>query len=263
VTNDGIPLKYGIQPAVAFIPFAPLAVKAFHTLMPLKWVGLFTVLQTISLLSFYSNFIANDFFWCLSAVCVYILIAMPVYMKIAKKVVVNNEGHQELVFTNLFRKCAQAVFSDYRISLLSKIPLALQVLAGGSLLYGVFGADWILHALAGFGIGILALKAYTIGVGYYGYSRLASYFRISRFHTFKAERKTASAEFTLFSIVVIALVWEVLERTVHYISPVNVFRFGGESLWNTCGDIFFAVIAGMIAWYLFTHKLKWINSAME
>lgn len=255
-----MPSRYGIKPLIAFIPFGPFAIKTFHTLMPLKWIALFAVLQTISILSFYSNYISGDFFWCLLAVCTYILIALPVYTKIAaaKKSDGDNERrNQELIFSNLFRKCAQAVFSDYRISLLSKIPLALQVLAGGSLLYGVFGADWILHALAGFGIGVLAMKAYTIGVGYYGYSRLTSYFHVSRFRFFKAERKTASAEFTFFSIVIIAFAWEVLERTVQFISPVNVFRFGGEFLWNSFGDVLFAVIAAMTAWYLFTYKLKW------
>ena len=251
-------LRSGIQPLAAFIPFVPLALNAFHTLMPLKWIALFTILQTISLLSFYINFISNDFFWCLLAVGTYILIALPVYTKIGNKNSINDEGrYKELIFINLFRKCANAIFSDYKTSFLSKIPLALQVLAGGSLLYGVFGADWILHALAGFGIGALATKAYIIGVGHYGYSPLASYFHLNRFRTFKAERKRASAEFALFSIVIIALAWEVLENIVNSISPANVFRFGGEPFWNSFGDVFFAIISAMIAWYLYTHKIKW------
>lgn len=256
--DKGKPLRFGIQPLVVFIPFSPLAINVFHALMPLKWVALFTVLQTISIISFYTNFIANDFFWCFLAVCVYVLLVMPVYMKIAKKSSINGDGnHKELIFSNLFRKCSQAVFSDYRFSLLSKIPLTLQVLAGGSLLYGVFGADWILHALAGFGIGVIAFKAYTIGVGCYGYSRLAAYFGLDRFRTFKVERKKASAEFTLFSVIVIALLWEAFERTVYFISPVNVFRVGWESPLNIFGDIFFAVVGAMIAWYLLNRKLKW------
>ena len=255
MTDESIPLRNRIQPLAAFIPFAPLAIKVFHTLMPLKWIALFTGLQTISLLSFYLNFIANDFSWCLLAVCAYILITVPVYMNSAKNGAVNGEEyHQKLTFSNLFRTCAKAVFSDYRVSLLSKIPLALQVLAGGSLLYGVFGADWILHALAGFGVGALALKAYVTGVGHYGYSRLASYFRLSRFRTFRAERKTASAEFTLFSVIVVAVIWEVFERSVHFISPVNVFRVGEEPLWNTYGDIIFAIFGGMIAWRARYHR---------
>ena len=251
-------VKNEIPSLTAFIPFAPLTVRVFYTSMPLKWIGLFIVLETISLLSFYLNFVANDFFWCLLSVCAYILITLPIYMNSFKNNVVNVEGrHRKLTFVNLFRTCANAVFSDYRISLLSKIPLALQVLAGGSLLYEVFGADWILHALAGFGVGAIALKAYVTGVGHYSYSRLASYFHLRRFRTFKAERKTATAEWTLFSTIVVALAWEAFERSVHFISPVNVFRVGSESLWNISGDIFSAAIGGMVAWYLITHKLNW------
>lgn len=253
-----ISLRYGIQPLVAFIPFGPLAINPFRALMPLKWIVLYTILQTICILSFYSNFIANDFFWCFLAVSSYILIVLPVYFKIAnKEISIKDKGTvQEVNFSNIFRKCSQAIFSDYKISLLSKIPLALQVLAGGSLLYGVFGADWILHALAGFGIGVLAMKAYTIAVRYYGYDRLASYFNLTGFRILKNERKKASLEFTLFSVIVIAVAWEFLERIVQYISPVNVFRFGGEPLWNSFGDILCAVFAAVLAWYLFSHQLK-------
>jgi hypothetical protein len=250
-------LRYGLQPLIVLIPFGTIAINAVYTVMPFKWVALFTALQIISLLSFYTNFMANDFFWCLLAVCVYFLVVIPVYMKISKRDSITYEVvHKELIFSCLFRKCAQAFFSDYRVSLLSKIPLALQVLAGGSLLYGIFAADWILHGMAGFGIGIITMKAYTISINYYGYGRLASYFHISKFHTLRYERKHASAEFTLFSLVVIALLWEFFERSVYYLSPVNIFRIGYESLWNIFGDIFFVVIGGMIARYLFIHKIR-------
>lgn len=258
MTNEGIPLRKEVHPLAAFVPFAPLALKVFHVLIPLKWIALFTVLQTISLLSVYLNFVANDLVWCLLAVFAYILIAMPVYMNSARNDAVKSEGyHQKLTFSNLFRTCAKAVFSDYRISFLSKIPLALQVLAGGSLLYEVFGADWMLHALAGFGIGAIALKAYVTAVEHYGYNRLASYFHLSGFRTFKTERKYASAEWALFSIIVVAVIWEIFERSVHFISPTNVLRIGMESLWNICGDIVFAILGALIAWYLITHKLNW------
>lgn len=232
-------------------------------MIPLKWITLFTVLQTITLLAFYTNFMANDFVWCSIAILAYFLIVMPIYLNSAKNDASNSRAntmisHQKLTFSNLFRMCTRAVFSDYRISLLSKIPLALQALAGGSLLYEVFGADWILHALGGFGVGALALKAYMTGVGYYGYNRLASYFGLSRFRSFEAERKNASAEWTLFSIIVIALVWEVLERSIHFVSPANVLRIGIEPVWNISGDMFSGIFGAMIAWYLLTHKLKWL-----
>jgi hypothetical protein len=256
---EGKPLKYGFPPIVVFIPFGTLAVNAVHAVMPFKWVALFTALQILSILSFYTNFMANDYFWCLLALGVYVLIVLPVYVKISKKDIIATEAKSyRLNFHDLFGVCAKAFFSDYRLSLLSKIPLALQVLVGGSLLYGIFGADWMLHGLAGFGIGIIAMKAYTISVNYYGYIRLASYFHIDKFRSLRYERKYASAEFTLFSVVVIALIWEFFEGSVHYIYPVNVFRVGEEPAWNVFGDVFFAVIAGMIAWYLLNRKVKWL-----
>jgi hypothetical protein len=258
VTDNYGNVKGGVSPLSAFVPFAPFTVNAFHNLMPLKWGFLFAGLQVITLLSFYLNFIAVDFFWCFLSIFAYILIASPLYMNSAKNGAPMGAGQpQELTFNNLFKICAKSTFTDYRIALLSRIPLSLQVLTGGSLLYEVFGADWVMHALSGFGIGALALKAYLTGVGHFGYGRLASYFHLSGFRTFKVERKHATAEFTLFSCVVVALIWEVFERTVHFISPVNVFSIGGESLFNITGDVLSGVLGGMVAWYLLRHKANW------
>ncbi len=250
-----------LHPLAAFIPFAPLTLKVFHSLIPLKWVALFTVLQIIALVSFFLNLIAFDFVWVSFSIWAYITTAMPIYRNFLNNSVSHGKlitlGHNEkLVFSNLFKICAKAVFSDYRVSLLSTIPLSLQVLVGGSFIYDIFGGDWVMHTIAGFGIGSIASKAYVRGVEYCGYSRLASYFRVDKFNSLRTERKYASAEFTLFSLVVIATVWEVLERTVYFISPVNVFRVGMEPLWNIFGDAFVVIIGGMAAWYILAYKRK-------
>ena len=111
VRDESTWLRSGIQPLAAFIPFVPLALNAFHTLMPLKWIALFTILQTISLLSFYINFISNDFFWCLLAVGTYILIALPVYTKIGNKDSINDEGrYKELIFSKSVQKMCKCDF---------------------------------------------------------------------------------------------------------------------------------------------------------
>jgi hypothetical protein len=81
-----------------------------------------------------------------------------------------------------------------------------QVLVGGSILYEVFAADWIIHALAGFGIGAIALKAYKTAVNNYGYSSLVSYFRLDRLRVSGVEKVTGSIGFTLFSVIVAALI---------------------------------------------------------
>lgn len=166
--------------------------------------------------------------------------------------------HHKITFSNLFKTCTNGVFSDYKISLTSKIPLVMQVLGGGSLLYEVFAADWIMHALAGFGVGAIALKAYTVGVNHHGYGCLVSYFRLDRFRAFRVERKTGSAGFTLFSLIVVALAWELFEVIVSLAAPGNIFRIRPEPLWNIIGDIAFAVTGGMAAWYLIKCKLKWL-----
>jgi hypothetical protein len=253
------PLKIGLQQIAVFIPFATLAINTYRILMPLKWLTLFTALQIISILSFCTNLVAGDFFWCMLAVGVYLILVIPVYVRLSEKtLIIDDIKCEKLVFKNLFTKCTQAFFSDYRLSLVSKIPLVFQVLVGGSLLYGVFGADWFLHGLAGFGIGAIAMKAYTIGVNFYGYGRLASYFHVDRYRLLRTQRKYASAEFTLFSVTLIALLWELFENIVYWFSPVNVFRVNGEPVWNTFGDVFFAVTAGMVAWYLLYRKVKWL-----
>jgi hypothetical protein len=262
VTNDSAAFGGVAHPLASFVPFAPLVMQGFHKLMPLRWIALFSVLQAMALLSLGLNFVANDFVWCSMAIWTYIVIAMPLYRtsvgsEATNDKVATSESHEKLTFDKLFRTCLEAVFSDYKLSLASKIPLALQVLAGGSLLYEVFGADWLMHTLAGFGVGAIALRAYETAVNRYGYPRLASYFGLNRFRTFRVERKHASAEFTLFSIVVIAFVWEAFERAVHFVSPVNVFRIGLEPLWNVFGDLVVALCGAMTAWYLFTHKTRW------
>lgn len=246
-------VKNGRAPLSAFVPFAPFTVRSLNNSMTLKWSFLFTALQAISILSFYLNFAVNDFLWCFYSVFAYLMVATPLYFNGAK-IGVGEVHPQNLTFGNLFRTCANAAFSDYRISLLSRIPLVLQVLTGGSVLYAIFGADWAMHALGGFGVGALAWKAYVAGVGQFSYGRLASYFHLDRYHTFKTERKNASAEFTLFSIIVVAVLWEVAERIIYFIAPANVFRIWAEPLWNIIGDIIFGAVGAMIAWYILTHK---------
>jgi hypothetical protein len=186
---------------------------------------------------------------------------MPLYTISVKNSKTNNKTDalmppQKLSFANLFKICADAVFSDYRIAILAHISLALQVVVGGSILYDVFGADWLMHSLAGFGVGAMALKAYLTGVNHYSYTRLAAFFRLSRFRSLKIERKRASAEFTFFALVVIALIWEVFELIIRSVWSVNIFRIGMELSWNVLGDIAFVCIGGMIAWYVLTHKLN-------
>lgn len=252
LTNKKIPAL------AAFIPFSAQLILIFESIMPLTWIILSTALSAIALISIYLNMLANDFFWAGLGVWAYTVISISVYTNIINRrdVIEVEQPKRDFNFSNLTKTCASAVFSDYRISFLSKIPLVLQVLAGGSLLYEVFGADWILHALAGFGIGAMALKAYLTGINTYGYSRLALYFHIGRLNAFKTERKHALAEFTIFSVLFFAIPWEIFERTVHYISPENIFRIGSESIWNITGDVVSAVLGGMLALYLLKMKLK-------
>jgi hypothetical protein len=126
------------------------------------------------------------------------------------------------------------------------------------MLYGFFGADWIIHALAGFGIGTIVVKAYQTAVDEYGYSHLVSYFHLDKLHVSGVEKTTGSSGFTLFSLLLVASIWEIFERVVYLVSPVNTFRIGFEPLWNATGDIVFGVTGGMVAWYLIKYKLKWL-----
>ena len=245
---------------IAFIPFGSFLVYLFYQSMPLRWISLASLLKSVSLVSIYANITKNDILWSMLGVWAFLTVCTPVYLNIIKThaPVAVEKYHGRITFASLFKTCSDAVFSDYRIALLAKTPLVMQVLAGGSVLYGVFGADWLMHALAGFGIGAMALKAYKTAVNHYGYSHLASYFRLDRFQTFRVERKKGSAEFTLFSLVVVALIWEVFERAVYFTSPINVFRIGAEPLWNIVNDIIFVIVGGMTAWYLIHSRQKWL-----
>lgn len=252
--------KTSISAFIAFIPFGTFLVYLLYQTMPLRWASLAFLLQSVSLYSIYANITTNDILWIIFGVYAFLAVCIPIYKNAVNKPdsVQVEKHHGKISFSNLFKTCSNGVFSDYRISLLAKIPLVTQVLAGGSMLYGIFGADWIMHALAGFGIGAIALKAYKTGMNGYGYSHLASYFHLDRFQVYKVERKTGSAEFTLFSIIVVALIWELFERSVYFVSPTNVFRVRAEPLWNVTGDMISAILGGMLAWYLINRKLKWV-----
>jgi hypothetical protein len=244
----------------AFIPFGALLIYRFHSIMPLRWVSLVTMLESASLLSIYVNITANDPLWTIFGIWTFIAVCAPVYLNAVKTQRVEGveRNCDKITFTNLFMTCSNAVFSDYRIALTALIPLVMQMFAGGSILYRVFGAAWVMHALAGFGIGAVAFKAYKTAVDHYEYSHLVSYFRLDRFRISGVESKTSSLGFTLFSLVVLASTWEIFERVVYLMSPVNVFRVGLEPPWKSIGDVVFGVTGGMAAWYLVKRKLKWL-----
>jgi len=244
----------------AFVPFGTLLIYRLRSIIPLRWVSLVTVLESTSLLSIYLNVTANDVLWTVFGIWAFIEVCMPVYLNVGKaqRTVNVDKDCDKIAFTSLFKTCSNAVLSDYRISLAAKIPLVIQVLVGGSILYEVFGADWIIHALAGFGIGVMVLKAYETAVDNYGYSNLLSYFHLDRLHFSSVESKTNSLGFTLFSLLIVAPAWEIFEKVDYLLSPANVFRIGMEPLWNTIGDIVFGVAGGMVAWYLVKCKLKWL-----
>ncbi len=243
---------------VAFIPFGTLLIHLYRT-MPLRWVSLASLLKSVSLFSIYTNVTRNDILWSIFGVWAFLTVCMTIYLNTVNthNVVPVKKHPQKITFANLFKVCSNSVFSDYRTALLAKIPLVIQVQAAGSILYQVFGIDWVMHALAGFGIGAAAIKAYKTAMNHYGYSNLASYFRLNRLRAFKVERKTGSLEFALFGVVVAALIWELIERVAYFVSPVNLLRIGAEPVWNIFGDMIFDLMGGMIAWIFLSYKLKW------
>lgn len=244
----------------AFLPFGTILICHFYPVLSLRWIFLVTVLKSISLLSIYVNITANDLLWSMFGVLTFVAVSMPVYLNALKvqRVAGVEKNRDKITFTNLFVMCSDAVFSDYRITLTASIPLAIQMLAGGSILYKVFGVDWIMHTLAGIGIGTVAFKAYKTAVTYYGYNHLVSYFHLDNIRIFRVEKKTGSLEFTFFSLVVVASIWEIFERIVHFVSPINMFRVGMEPLWDIIGDIVFTIVGGIAAWYLVKYRLKWL-----
>jgi hypothetical protein len=190
----------------------------------------------------------------------YIIVCTPFYLNVVKtqRLMDVKKNCDRISFTNLFKMCSNAVFSDYRISLIAKISLVTQVLVGGSILYKVFAADWTIHALAGFGVGAIALKAYKTAVNNYGYSPLVSYFHLDRLRISGVEKQTGSIGFTLFSVIVVASIWEIFERAVYLMSPINAFRIEIEPSWNIIGDMVSAIAGAIAAWYLVKYKLKWL-----
>jgi hypothetical protein len=249
---------------IAFLPLGALGVHFLYKSIPLAWALLAGVLKAMCLISFFSNLMTNDVLWSVFGLCAFVLVSLPVYFNTlngrSKENITCMQGNHsdKVVFSEVFETCRNQVFSDYRISLLSKIPLAIQVLAAGTVFYSVFGLDWILHSLAGFGIGAVSVKAYKAAVSTYGYNKLASYFDLDRFRFFKNEGKWASAEWTLFCLVVVTVSFELMERAVHFMSPSNMLRIGLEVPWNSAGDAIFGIFGGMAAWYLIERRLHWV-----
>jgi hypothetical protein len=205
----------------------------------------------------------NDILWSVFSLYAFILVSLPVYFNTVNVITDHDIACEQrtqpdkVVFSELFKTVYNGVFSDYKISLLSKTPLVIQVLAGGSVLYSIFGLDWVMHSLAGFGIGAVSLKAYKTAVNTYSYSKLASYFGLDKFESFKTERKWATAEWTIFCLVIVTVSWELVERIIYFIQPTNVFRIGLEFVGNSFGDVVFGILGGMIAWQLIENKLHW------
>jgi hypothetical protein len=249
---------------LAFLPLGTLGVHFFYKSIPLKWALLAGGLKAICGASIVSNLMTGDVTWCVFGLCAFVLVSLPAYfntLKVTSKEDLTHKqgGHPDKVISSeLLRTCCNAVFSDYRISLLSKISLATQVLASGSILYSVFGLDWVTHALAGFGIGAVCVKAYKTAVNTYGYGKLSSYFGLGRFESFKTEDKWASAGWALFCLAIVAVSWELMERAVYFVSPSNILRIGLEPIWNSAGDAIFGILGGMAAWYLVERKLHWV-----
>jgi hypothetical protein len=249
-----------IPASTAFIPFGTLLIYHFYPVMSLRWVSLVIMLESISLLSICANIIANDLLWTVLGIWTYVIVCTPLYLIVVKaqRAMDVEKNCDRISFSNLFKMCSNAVFSDYRISLTAKIPLVTQALVGGSILYQVFAADWIIHALAGFGIGAIALKAYETAVNNYGYSPLVSYFHLGKLRISEVEKRTGSIGFTLFSVIVVASIWEVFERAIYLTSPINAFRIEIEPSWNIIGDMVSAIAGAIAAWYLVKCKLKWL-----
>jgi hypothetical protein len=246
---------------MAFLPLGTFGVYFLYKSIPLRWALLAAVLKAMCLRSFQSNLMANDVFFSILGLCAFILVSLPAYfntLKVTSKedVTCKQGNHTDKVtFSELFKVCCNEVFSDYRISLLSEIPFAIQVLAAGSILYSIFGLDWVLHSLAGFSIGAVSMKAYKTAVSTYGYNKLASYFHLDGS---KTESKWASAWWTLFCLVVVTVSWELMERTVYFMLPNNMLRIGLEAVWSSAGDAIFGIFGGMAAWYLIERKLHWV-----
>jgi hypothetical protein len=246
---------------MSFLPLGTLGVYSLYKSMPFVWVLLAEVLKAMCLICFCSNLMTNDVLWSIFGLCTLIFVSLPVYFNTSN--VKSKEGTtcrqgshpDKVIFSKLFKTCSNGVFSDYQISLLSKIPLAIQVLAAGSILYSIFGLDWVLHSLAGFSIGAVSVKAYKTAVSTYGYNKLASYFG---FDPSKAEAKWASAAWTLFCLVIVTVSFELMERAVYFTLPTNMLRIGLEAVWNSAGDAVFGIFGGMAAWYIIERRLHWV-----
>jgi hypothetical protein len=251
---------------LAFLPFGIILMRFDKSIMPLRWVLLVLSLEAIAIATIFTNLLTNDPVWALFGVWAFIIVCRPIYFTFNQTKSSNpnqqNEVKQtkkeKLTFGNLFKLCAKTNFSNYRIGLLSSVPLVVQALVGGSIIYTVFGGDWVMHTLAGFGIGAIAFLAYRTSLDEYGYKRLHAYFRLDGIHLPKIERKRGSLEFVIFSIIIVAIIWEALEFTIVYTNPENLWRVHAETIINRSLDLGFAVVGAMIAWYLIKNKFKWI-----
>jgi len=158
---------------MTFLPLSTLGVYFLYRRIPLRWASLAGVLEAMCLTSLYSNFMTNDVLWSILGLCTFALVNLPAYFNTlnvrSKEHITCKQGNypDKVIFSELFETCCNEVFSDYKISLLSQILLAIQVLAAGSILYSIFGLDWVLRSLAGFSIGALSVKAYKTAVNYF------------------------------------------------------------------------------------------------
>ena len=251
--------KKAIPGFTAFVPFGIILIHRAKPIMSLKWVLLVLFLEIVAITTIFTNIQANDPVWALFGVWAFIIVCRPIYFLLnrAKRTNQKQKNFEKLTFGNLFKLCLENNFVNYRIGLLSCIPLVVQALVGGSIIYTLYGGDWVMHTLAGFGIGAAAFLAYRTSLDNYSYQRLHSYFKLDNIRLPKIERKTGSLEFVIFSVIIVAFLWELLEYTVFMINPANSLRIHAETLFNRTMDFGVAIFGAIIAWYLIKYRLKW------
>ncbi len=241
---------------IAFLPFGSYLVYFIFKEIPFQWASLASVLRAFPFTSFFLNLVRNNFLWCLFSLYVYVSITLPIYFNTKNGSTKVNAGRSlhKPIFSQIVKTITVEVFSDYKFSLIIKIPLAIQIVAAGSRLYSIFGLDWLMHSMAGFCIGAISLKAYKIAVSAYGYESLASYFGLDRFKSLRHERKWATLEWTLFCLIVVTTCWELAERAVYMLSLGTVLRVGLESAYNSLVDMAVGILGGVVAWFLFESR---------
>ena len=207
--------------------------------------------KTIILLVAVARALKRDIYWV--AVCVTSYFLYSLLFGFASELITKHQDTSKGLLGSIIGTIGDALSDTKVIAIVSLALSSHAILAAPFVpLYHVIpGLDFVEHYISGFGIGLFAVKAYRIFVGYISYSKALTIFGSAKLsHQISLFEMSAELPFLCYSSIFVGLVWEGLEEIAEKFTPrvVNVL------LWNGVADILVGLLGALTAYMFVLHS---------